>query len=78
MSTKHIRTAADLARFGAGLKIECSGCGNARTMDGFDAVRRCGSGENDHLATDVAAVSNRPVLTGVGLSARPRCGSFAR
>ena len=37
MSTKHIRTTADLARFGAGLKIEVRACGAARTLDGFVA-----------------------------------------
>ncbi len=34
MSTKHVRSAADLARFKCGLKIECGGCGNSRTLDG--------------------------------------------
>jgi ribosomal protein L44E len=37
MSTKHIRTTADLVRFGAGLRIECASCGAARTVDGFEA-----------------------------------------
>jgi hypothetical protein len=36
MSTKHVRTAADLVRFKCGLKIECGSCGYARTMNGFD------------------------------------------
>ena len=39
MSTKHIRTIADLVRFGAGLRIECTGCGAARTLDGFEAAK---------------------------------------
>lgn len=39
MSTKHIRNAADLIRFGAGLKIDCGGCGAARTLDGMDAFK---------------------------------------
>ncbi len=39
MSTKHIRTVADLVRFGAGLRIECTGCGAARTLDGFEAAK---------------------------------------
>ena len=34
MSTKHIDTAAGLVRFGATVKIECGGCGAARTVDG--------------------------------------------
>lgn len=44
MSTKHIRTAADLVRFGAGLKIECGSCGSARTVDGFEAAKLGGAG----------------------------------
>jgi len=39
VSTKHIRTAADLVRFGAGLRIECGGCGNARTVTGPEAAK---------------------------------------
>jgi DNA-directed RNA polymerase subunit RPC12/RpoP len=45
MSTKHIRTAADLVRFGAGLKVDCTSCGNSRTLDGFDVARTLGTGE---------------------------------
>jgi hypothetical protein len=44
MSTKHIRTAADLVRFGAGLKIDCRDCGSARTLDGYQAAELCGAG----------------------------------
>jgi hypothetical protein len=44
MSTKHIRTAADLVRFGAGLKIECLNCGSARTLTGTEMVAFCGNG----------------------------------
>lgn len=43
MSTKHVRTAADLARFGAGLQIECLDCGNERTLDGFEAAKAFGT-----------------------------------
>ena len=39
MSTKHIRTTADLVRFGAGLRIECAECGAARTLDGYEAAK---------------------------------------
>ena len=39
MSTKHIRTVRDLVRFGAGLRVECSGCGAARTLDGYEAAK---------------------------------------
>jgi ribosomal protein L44E len=42
MSTKHIRTTADLVRFGAGLRIECASCGAARTVDGFEAGKLAG------------------------------------
>ncbi len=44
MSTKHVNTAADLVRYGASLKVECGGCGAARTMSGVDVVKRCGAG----------------------------------
>jgi hypothetical protein len=43
MSTKHVRTAADLVRFKTALKIECSRCGNSRTLSGNDVVKLCGS-----------------------------------
>jgi hypothetical protein len=42
MSTKHIRTTTDLARFGASLKIDCTSCGAARTMGPSEAVQSCG------------------------------------
>ena len=44
MSTKHIRTTADLCRFGASLRIECGACGAARTLSGAEMVRACGAG----------------------------------
>jgi hypothetical protein len=44
MSTKHIRTAADLVRFKCALRIECEGCGNAKTLDGFEVARQLGTG----------------------------------
>lgn len=43
MSTKHIRTIADLVRFGAGLRIECGSCGAAKTVDGFEAGKLGGA-----------------------------------
>jgi ribosomal protein L44E len=43
MSTKHVRTAADLVRFKTALKIECAKCGNSRTLSGFDVVKVCGT-----------------------------------
>lgn len=42
MSTKHIRTTADLVRFGAGLRIDCTGCGASRTVNGFEAGQLAG------------------------------------
>lgn len=44
MSTKHIRTAADLVRFGAALKVDCTNCGSARTIDGTAVVKAVGAG----------------------------------
>jgi hypothetical protein len=43
MSTKHVRTAADLVRFKTVLKVECGRCGNSRTLSGVDVVRLCGT-----------------------------------
>jgi hypothetical protein len=43
MSTKHVRTVADLVRFGASLKVDCQSCGAARTLSCFDAARLAGS-----------------------------------
>jgi hypothetical protein len=43
MSTKHVRSAADLARFRCGLKIECGDCGYSRTMDGIEVARAWGT-----------------------------------
>ncbi|MEQ7874731.1 hypothetical protein ABDK56_12085 [Sphingomonas sp. ASV193] len=42
MSTKHIRTTADLLRFGAGLTVQCKCCGAARTLDGYEAAKLTG------------------------------------
>jgi len=33
MSYKHVGTAGDLVRFGCSLKVECTHCGAARTMN---------------------------------------------
>lgn len=43
MSTKHVTSAADLARFKCALKIECGGCGNSRTLNGFDVAKVFGT-----------------------------------
>jgi len=50
MSTKHVRTVADLARFGCGLKIECGACGNSRTADGFAVAKVLGTGDLGYIA----------------------------
>lgn len=44
MSTKHVRTVADLVRFGCGLKIECRDCGAAKSLDGFQVGGMVGAG----------------------------------
>jgi hypothetical protein len=43
MSSKHIRTAADLVRFKTALRIDCGACGNSRTMGGFEVAGIFGS-----------------------------------
>jgi hypothetical protein len=50
MSTKHVRTVADLVRFSCGLKIECGGCGNSRTLDVFPVATTLGTGSLDYIA----------------------------
>lgn len=43
MSTKHVRTAADLVRFKCALKVECRACGHALTMEGYEVARAVGA-----------------------------------
>lgn len=43
MSTKHIRTIADLVRFRASLKVECADCGASRTLAGVEAAAMAGN-----------------------------------
>jgi transcription elongation factor Elf1 len=43
VSTKHIRTVADVCRFGAAVTITCGNCGAARTMDGIELGRHFGA-----------------------------------
>jgi hypothetical protein len=38
------KTAADLVRFGASVKIDCRGCGASRTLSGPEVVKGCGPG----------------------------------
>lgn len=42
MSTKHVRTTGDLARFGCALKVECAHCHSARTLSAMAAVKALG------------------------------------
>lgn len=51
MSTKHVRSAADLARFKCGLKVECGNCGNSRTMDGIEVAKAYGTTPFRQLAS---------------------------
>ena len=44
MSTKHVRTVADLVRFGCGLKIECGDCGAAKSLNGYQVGSIVGAG----------------------------------
>ena len=39
MSTKHVRTAADLVRFGTGLKVDCANCPHDGRLRGRQDVR---------------------------------------
>ena len=50
MSYKHVATAGDLVRFGCSLKVECTACGAARTMDAIDVARVHGNANLTHLA----------------------------
>jgi hypothetical protein len=50
MSFKHIRTTADLVRFGCGLKVDCCHCGSSRTFDAAEAMRDAGHVELRRLA----------------------------
>jgi len=43
MSAKHIRTTADLVRFGAAIRIDCPHCAAARTMTGPEVCRALGT-----------------------------------
>jgi hypothetical protein len=42
MSTKHVRTTGDLARFGCVLKVDCCHCGSSRTLSANGAVKGLG------------------------------------
>ncbi len=57
MSTKHINTAADLVRFGASARIECSSCGSFKTVDGVSMVALCGAGSLTATVSRLSATS---------------------
>jgi hypothetical protein len=42
MSSKHVRTTADLIRFGCALKVECCHCQSSRTLSANSAVKGLG------------------------------------
>jgi hypothetical protein len=50
MSYKHVGTAGDLVRFGCSLKVECTHCGAAQTVDGIDVHRVHGNQQLAQLA----------------------------
>lgn len=50
MSYKHVGTAGDLVRFGCSLKVECTHCGAARTMNGVEVARVHGNRQLSKLA----------------------------
>jgi hypothetical protein len=50
MSYNHVATAGDLVRFGCSLKVECTRCGAARTMNGVEVARVHGNANLTHLA----------------------------
>jgi ribosomal protein L44E len=43
MSTKHVRSAADLVRFKCALRVECAECGYSRTLNGFEIAKTYGT-----------------------------------
>lgn len=49
MSYPHVVTAPDLARWGCVLKVECTHCGAARTMNGVEIERVHGNRNFHHL-----------------------------
>ena len=50
MSTKHVRTVADLVRFKCSLRIDCGDCGSTRTVTGYEAAKIGGAGSLEVLA----------------------------
>jgi cytochrome c-type biogenesis protein CcmH/NrfF len=50
MSYKHVGTAGDLIRFGCSLKVECTACGAATTMNGVQVYQVNGNRQFAQLA----------------------------
>ena len=50
MSYKHVGTAGDLVRFGCALKVECTACGAARTMNAVEVHQLNGNRQLAQLA----------------------------
>ena len=50
MSTKHVRTGADVVRFGASVRIDCRDCGASRILSGAGFVKGCGAGSLGSIA----------------------------
>lgn len=43
MSTKHVRNAADMSRFGVFLKVTCSKCHHSQTLDSMEVANAIGT-----------------------------------
>jgi hypothetical protein len=50
VSTKHVRNASDLIRFGCSLKVECTHCGAERRMMAEEVARVHGNASLDLLS----------------------------
>jgi hypothetical protein len=66
MSTKVIRTGADVVGFGASVKVTCRACGTDRILSGLDFARECGTGSlgttAKHLKCDNCAEKRAQLL----------------
>ena len=59
MSTKHVRNAADLARFKCGLGIKCRACGRRAEMSGYEVAKVGGT-------RDFRTIARRLTCSGCG------------
>lgn len=53
MSTKHVRTAADLVRFHRGLRVDCLGCGHSAEAEAWDVARLFQTQPLDRIAAQL-------------------------